>query len=287
VIPSLRAGLRLLLALPVSTIAWLWASSASLLLRPWPRARVRQQGRAFRFWSRGLCAVLGVRVRVEGRAPEPPFFLVSNHLSYLDILVLGTELRGVFVAKAEIDRWPLFGALCRSVNTIFIDRRAKRELHRILAEIERTLGAGQGVLIFPEGTSSAGHDVLPFRSPLLDLPARLGYAVHWAALGYRVPEGSPPAHLAVSWWADMPLGPHLRELLRLPWIEATLRLGGEPVAAADRKHLAERLHAEVRARFEPLVEVAEVERLLALRESDPGALPPVLAAAARRATTLR
>jgi 1-acyl-sn-glycerol-3-phosphate acyltransferase len=221
-------------------------------------------------------------VRVEGRAPEPPFVLVSNHLSYLDILVLGTELRCVFVAKAEIDRWPVFGALCRSVATIFIDRRAKRELHRILAEMETTLAAGQGIVIFPEGTSSAGHDVLAFRSPLLDLPVRLGRPVHWATLGYRVPPGAPPAHLVVAWWADMPFGPHVRALLRLEWIEATLRLGGAPIAAEDRKHLAERLRAEVVARFEPMVAAGEVERLLALRESDPVALPAALAGGAGR-----
>lgn len=275
----LRILRRLTLAAPVTALAYGWALSASLLLRPWPRLRARQQGRAFRFWCRSLCRIFGVRVRASGVAPRPPFFLVANHLSYADILVLGTELPCIFVAKAEIDRWPLFGALCRSVNTIFIDRQAKRELPKVLGRIETTLSSGQGVVIFPEGTSSAGHRVLPFRSSLLDLPARLGYAVHWAAVSYRVPPGATPAHLSVGWWGEMPLAPHLREFLSLPWIEATVAFGEEPLAGDDRKQLAEALHREVAASFVPLVDRAEVERLEALRVSDPAALPAVLRAA--------
>jgi len=252
------------------------ALGASLLLAPWPGARVRQQGHAFRFWCRSLCRIFGLRVRPSGTPPKPPFFLVANHLSYADILVLGTELPCVFVAKAEIDGWPLFGALCRSVNTIFIDRRAKRELPRILARIETTLAAGQGVVIFPEGTSSAGHDVMPFRSALLDLPARLGYAVHWASISYRVPAGELPAHLSVGWWGDMPLAPHLAEFLALSWVEAPLAFGAQPFEDDDRKRLAERLRAAVREEFVPLVAGEEIARLEALRESDPAALPPLL-----------
>jgi 1-acyl-sn-glycerol-3-phosphate acyltransferase len=276
VIASLRALYRLLLALPITAWSYGWALAASILLRRWPQRRVREQGRAYRWWSRGLCRVFGVRVRVTGEPPRAPFFLVSNHLSYLDILVLGTQIPCVFVAKAEIDRWPLFGALCRSVNTIFIDRKAKRSLPRVLAEIEIALAAGQGVVIFPEGTSGAGHEVMPFRSPLLDLPARLGYPVHWAALTYRVPEDATPAHLSVTWWGDMPLAPHVGEMLRLPWIEASLAFGPAPIAEPDRKRLAEQLRLEIEARFEPVVERSEIERLLALRESDPASLPRVL-----------
>ncbi|MCM2269421.1 MAG: 1-acyl-sn-glycerol-3-phosphate acyltransferase [Thermoanaerobaculia bacterium] len=274
----LRAFRRLALAAPVTFVAWAWAATASIALAPWPGARVRQQGHAFRFWCRALCRIFGVRVRAAGTPPRPPFFLVANHLSYVDILVLGTELRCVFVAKAEIDDWPLFGALCRSVNTIFIDRQAKRDLPAILARIETTLGAGQGVVIFPEGTSSAGHEVPPFRSALLDLPARMGHAVHWATISYRVPAGATPPHLSVAWWGDMPLVPHLREFLALPWIEAPLVFGAEPCRDDDRKRLAERLRAAVAAGFEPIVTREEVARLEALRVSDPAALPPPLGA---------
>lgn len=273
---TLRALGRLLLAVPATFVAWAWASTATLALRPWPRVKVRHQGRAFRFWCRSLCRIFGIRVTRRGPTPRPPFFLVANHLSYVDVLVLGTELPCIFVAKAEIDRWPIFGALCRSVNTIFIDRASKRALPAVIAAIETTLAAGQGVVIFPEGTSGAGHAVLPFRSSLLELPARMGYPVHQATLTYAVPPGAPPAHLSVTWWGEMPLAPHLSSFLRLAWVDARLEFGDGAIAGEDRKQLADRLHAAVARRFEPLVESAEVERLLALRDSDPAALPPVL-----------
>ncbi|HSM13202.1 MAG TPA: lysophospholipid acyltransferase family protein, partial [Thermoanaerobaculia bacterium] len=179
-------------------------------------------------------------------------------------------------AKAEIDGWPLFGALCRSVNTIFIDRKAKRRLPEVIVQVERTLAAGQGVVIFAEGTSGAGDRVLPFRSSLLDLPARLGEPVRWAALGYGVRGDAAPAHLAVTWWGDMPLGPHLWSFLQLRGVDARLVLGAEPVAAGNRKQLSEALFHRVSGAFEPMVATAEVERLLALRETDPAAVPPIL-----------
>jgi hypothetical protein len=104
----------------------------------------------------------------------------------------------------------------------------------------------------------------------------MGYPVHQATLGYRVPEGEGPVHLAVTWWGDMPLGEHLREFLRLSRIEAPLRFGGTAIADTDRKLLAERLRREVVERFEPMVAGEEIARLLALRESAPEAVPPVL-----------
>jgi 1-acyl-sn-glycerol-3-phosphate acyltransferase len=275
---ALRALLRLTIVAATAFGCWLAAVTGSLVLARWPHARSRWRGRVFRLFSRVLCRALGVRVRVSGPAPEPPFVLVSNHVSYLDILVLGTRLPCVFVAKSEIDDWPVFGALCRSVNTVFVDRSSKRDLPRVLARIEEELAASQGIVIFAEGTSGAGDRVMPFRSSLLELPARIGRPVHWAALGYRAPADAPPTHLSITWWGEMPLMPHLRQLLRLRRIEASLTFGAEPVVHLDRKRLADELWRAVDGAFEPMVERAEVERLLALRNSDPSSVPAILRA---------
>ena len=258
----------------------LFAYSAALAARACGifsrRFAVRGQGWAYQVWSKALCRIFGVRVTVRGPAPKPPFFLVSNHLSYIDIFVLGTQLPCVFVAKAEIDGWPIFGAISRSVNTIFIDRRSKRKLPQILARIEEALGAGQGVVIFPEGTSGAGDCVMPFRSPLLEFAMSSAEGVHHATINYRSPAGEAPTHLSVSWWGDMPLGAHLREFLWLPHVEASIHFGDAPVRGDDRKLLTAELHREVVARFEPFVESAEVERLKRLKKEDPQQLPRVL-----------
>ncbi|KAB2953965.1 MAG: 1-acyl-sn-glycerol-3-phosphate acyltransferase [Thermoanaerobaculia bacterium] len=273
---SLRAAARLTGAVVTTVPCYLAALVGGWLLWFSPRTCARWHGRVFQAWSRTLCRILAVRVGVTGPAPEPPFVLVSNHVSYLDILVLGTRLPCVYVAKAEIDEWPVFGAMCRAVNTIFIDRKAKRDVTRVMKEMEGMLAAHQGIVVFAEGTSGAGDAVLPFRSSLLDLPARLGRPVHWAAISYGLPEGSPPAHLSVTWWGDMPLLPHVRALARLDRIDASVVFGAESLHDGDRKLLAERLHRAISAAFSPMVESAEVERLLALRESDPDAVPPIL-----------
>lgn len=110
------------------------------------------------------------------------------------------------------------------------------------------------MVIFPEGTSSPGATVAAFRSPLLALPARRGMPVHAATLSYRTPEGEPPAHLAVCWWGEGELLPHLAGLFRLSRIDAALDRAAAPVVAADRKILAARLRAEVSERFRPAVD---------------------------------
>lgn len=216
-----------------------------------PIARGRWRGRFLRTWSRAFLRVLGVRVAWRGPAPDPPFLLAANHLSYLDILVLSSRLPTTFVAKAEIASWPVLGPLCSSFGTLFVDRSRKSDLPRLLGRLGAALAAGSGVVFFPEGTSSAGGGVLPFRSPLLALPAASGHPVHAAALAYRTPPGEEPAHLAVCWWGDMPFSPHLASLLGLSRIEATVSVAPEPLVDADRKALALVLREAVLGEFSP------------------------------------
>ena len=110
--------------------------------------------------SRAFLVHPQVRI-VEGRPPEPPFFLVTNHLSYVDIPVIGSQVGAIFIAKSEISSWPAVGFMCRSINTIFIDRTLRRDLSRVMREIDREMEHGMGVVLFGEGTSSKGATVLP------------------------------------------------------------------------------------------------------------------------------
>lgn len=216
-----------------------------------PTARGRWRGKFLRIWSRSFLRVLGVRVSWRGPAPEPPFLLAANHLSYLDILVLASRLPTTFVAKAEVAGWPVLGPLCSSFGTLFVDRSRKSDLPRLLGRLEGALSAGCGVVFFPEGTSSAGAGILPFRSPLLALPAASGHPVHAAALSYRTLPDEAPAHLSVCWWGDMPFGSHLVPLLGLSRIEATVSVAPEPLVDADRKALAMALREAVLGEFAP------------------------------------
>jgi 1-acyl-sn-glycerol-3-phosphate acyltransferase len=193
-------------------------------------------------WARAIAAVLRVRVEVHGAPPRAPFLLVANHLSYLDVIVLASQIPGcVFVAKAEVRRWPFLGPICAALGTLFVDRGSRSDVPRVLAAMEEALARGLGVIVFPEGTSTEGATVGPFRSPLLAAAARLGRPVHAAVLRYREP--------AVCWWGDASLAPHLWSLLKLPELELTLDCTAPPVVETDRKLLAERLRERVLERF--------------------------------------
>ena len=217
----------------------------ALPLALFPGAWRRFREGLFRATSRALLRLLRFEVRVSGPLPRPPYLLVSNHLSYLDVIVLASRLPDRFVAKQEVQGWPLLGPMCKGFGTIFIDRSDRRDIPRVLAEIERSLARGEGVILFPEGTSSSGDDVRSFRSPLLALPARQGFPVHAAALRYRTPEGEPPARDAVCWWGEAALFPHLVGLFRLSKVEAFVDFAPEPFVDEDRKRLAERLREAV------------------------------------------
>lgn len=189
---------------------------------------------------------------MDGAAPAAPFFLVSNHLSYLDIVIYAALGPARFVAKREVRGWPGVGFLAWAMATIFIDRRSGRDTVRALEDLAGAVADGDGVVLFAEATSTAGQAVLPFRPALLEWAARTGHPVHFASLTYRTPPGGPTADLAVCWWGDMTFGSHLVDLCRLPWIEATVRYGREPIEDTDRKRLADRLHRAVAAQFIPV-----------------------------------
>ena len=244
-----------LIALTVALYPLLVA--AMILLLPAPQARLRSRNAIFHLWSRLCLRVLGGRLIVDGRPPTAPFFLVSNHLSYIDILVLASVVDTFFIAKAEIRSWPLFGLLCRTVGTIFIDRELRRDVQRVNRLVADTLQEGYGVVLFPEGTSSQGHEVMAFRSALLAYPAQQGMAVHCSTLCYRTPPGEIPANLSICWWGDAPFGPHFLQLLGVARFEARVRFIEAVVTGEDRKELARTLRERISEHFEPVVAIED------------------------------
>jgi len=254
---GLRAAIRFLLVSLLTTVHILALLLAALVLFALPRLRARWRMLVFRSWSRSVLFVLGVEVEVEGRPPEPPFLLVTNHLSYVDVPVVGTQVGAIFVAKAEISSWPGVGFMCRAINTIFIDRNVRRDLPRVMREIDREMEHGMGVVLFPEGTSSKGATLLPFRPSLLESAARSDTPVSFATLSYHTPEGEPPAHLAVCWWGGMDFSPHALQFARLRRVHAKIVFGDEPIHDVDRKQLAQKLRTAMMERFEPVVDEGE------------------------------
>ncbi|MBL8208616.1 MAG: 1-acyl-sn-glycerol-3-phosphate acyltransferase [Blastocatellia bacterium] len=217
----------------------------------------------FRHWAKTIVSVLGIKIRTNEIVPATPFFLVSNHLSYLDIVVLASQLDCVFIAKREVESWPVFGLLSRSMNTIFIDRARASDIPRVNALIVETLQSGQNIVVFPEGTSTAGASILPFKPSLLEPVARGHFPVAYSSIHYRTPPAEPPAHLSVCWWGTMTLMPHLWGVFRLSAIEATLTFGIETIRGTDRKELAQMLHEAVTTIFTPSTKSETVPRAVA------------------------
>jgi len=211
----------------------------------------------FRAWARAAARVMNLKISASGPIPEAPFFLVSNHLSYVDVVVFASLVDCVFVAKSEVARWPVVGRLCRSVSTIFIDRARHSDVTRANRSIRQTMAKGDGVVLFAEGTSTDGGGVRPFKSSLLETAARAGFAVSYSAISYRTRGTDRPARLAVCWWGDMTFLGHLFALLRLSEVRAAVSFGAEKIREGDRKALARRLWSAVSDQLTTVVKLEE------------------------------
>ncbi|MEI6352052.1 MAG: lysophospholipid acyltransferase family protein [Verrucomicrobiota bacterium] len=238
----LRIGfrvLRLLIALALSAIAYFFAititgRSGSVLARS-----VWMQGTA-----RRLMSALAIEPTYIG---EPPTrgVLVSNHLSYLDILVFGARHPLVFISKSEVAGWPIFGQLAKWAGTLFIRRDLRSDVVRIGEEMPRILDAGVVLAFFPEGTSTGGDRVLPFRASLMAPLAEKGWVATPAFLRYELEPGDGSVEDEVAYWRDMVFGPHLLNLMGKRGVRAVVTYGQPEPACPDRKALAGQLREKV------------------------------------------
>ncbi len=198
--------------------------------------------------SRAALAILGLKWRVVGAAQgmrgARPGVLVSNHASWLDIFALNAAGPVFFVAKSEVAAWPFIGWLARATGTLFI-RRDPRAARAQVAALGERLELGQRLLFFPEGTSSDGMRVLPFRSTLFDailnhhMKSGPDLFVHPVTLLWRAPAGQDARFY--GWWGDMDLAPHLLQVLARPRQGSVTLIAHAPVRVADfadRKALA-------------------------------------------------
>jgi 1-acyl-sn-glycerol-3-phosphate acyltransferase len=254
-VDSLRGSLRALLL-------FLWTAAAYLPMRLSLRltGRMLEPGRrfrsaTFRAWCRFFLRLSGARVQVLGSAPQGQFFLVGNHLGYVDILLLGAHLPDCcFVAQSGVADWPLIGPLAASLDTVFVDRGDLAGLRQVNAQVAATLDQGRSIVLFPEGTSSPGIRVERFMPPVLEPAAARRMPVHPCSVAYKTEADRAPAHDSICWWGDMGFADHAFRLLCLPGYEARLVFGDAPVVSADRKNLARELERSVGKIFRPTVE---------------------------------
>jgi lyso-ornithine lipid O-acyltransferase len=207
---GLSAFLRILcfvvLTLPLMPLQWLFIKLWPAMARTFPH-----------HYHKLVCRILGFRVNIRGRLPQAgQCLIVSNHVSWIDIVVLSAVAPLSFVAKREVAGWPLFGWLAKLQRTVFVDRERRHSTKHSRTELETRLADGDRVVLFPEGTSHDGASILPFKSSFFAaatapeiaiVPVTLAYTRNW---GLPLTRRNRP-HFA--WYADMDLMPHLWEAL--------------------------------------------------------------------------
>ncbi|MBX3733453.1 MAG: 1-acyl-sn-glycerol-3-phosphate acyltransferase [Verrucomicrobiae bacterium] len=192
--------------------------------------------------ARRLCRILDWSFETAGTPPDATLY-GANHLGYADIVMLAAATPVVFVSKSEVRSWPILGTLASCAGTLFLNRQRKEDLVTVARQFEPVTAAGIPVVVFLEGTSSDGSQVLPFRASLLAPAVAAGWNVAPVALDYSVRPGSVARD--VAWWGDQGFMPHFLNLLARDAVHARIAFGGALPAGPDRKALARTLHAAV------------------------------------------
>ena len=191
--------------------------------------------------ARRMLAALEIDVKVSGRMPDGGL-VVCNHLSYVDVLVIAAQGPVVFVAKSDVRKWPVIGKLLETSGTILAERGRPLTAPATAHCIRAALDHGMIVVLFPEGTSSDGSSVLPFKPALLQAALDADASITPAAISYLVDGGD--AARDVCYWGDAVFLPHLIHLAALKQTNAHLIIGTPVDFPGHRKQAAVRLHRE-------------------------------------------
>lgn len=185
-------------------------------------------------WARMGAWLAGIRVLREGKPMRHPGAIVANHGSWLDIFVVRAAAPIYFVSKAEVRNWPVIGWLATTTDTLFIERKRSAAGEHAAALLDR-LGRGQKLCFFPEGTSSDGLRVLPFKSTLFSVfmsdDVKESMWVQPVTVIYRAPKGEPENFY--GWWGDMPFAGHVLQVFGRSTGGAATVVFHDPVRAAD------------------------------------------------------
>lgn len=230
-----------------------------LLAAVWlPRLHVQSQRELVRRWSAGILRILHVIPRVSGNIPandDLPVLLVANHISWLDIWSINAVFPVRFVSKSEVRDWPVIGWLAVRTRVIFIERARRHDTARVSGMTAKALGEGDAVCMFPEGTTSDGTRVLPFRSSLLQAPIDAG--VNVLPLAIRYPSETGGVNTGVAYYGDITLWQSLCSVLAQRQIPVELHfLSMVATRGLDRRQLTHYCREAINGQWHPAVRAA-------------------------------
>lgn len=216
--------------------------------RHFPRLDPAARREHVRDWSLRLLALLGIGLHSRGEPQGGPVMIVANHVSWLDIVALNAVHPARFVSKAEVRGWPVVGWLVAQAGTLFLERHRRRDALRVVHQVSMALGHGDVVAVFPEGTTSEGHGVLPFHANILQAAIGAGVAVQPVALRYRDPRH--PVSPAAAYVGETTLLASLWRVVRAQGLVVELDwLAPVDPQTQSRRDLADRLRRAIAAQL--------------------------------------
>lgn len=240
---------------------------ASLPMAAWQVMALRSNdriddGRIPHLWHRMAVRLLGIRIHMRGApSKQRPLLIASNHISWSDIMVLGSLDEVHFIAKSEVAGWPIFGLLAKLQRSVFVERSQRRKSGEQASEIAKRMTNGDPMVLFAEGTTGDGNTLLPFKSTLfgaakaaLQAGASETVAIQPVAIAYTRLQGLPMDRRGrshIAWIGDIDLLPHVASLLREGALDVEVHFG-EPIEVRpgdDRKKIAREVEASVKSMF--------------------------------------
>ncbi|WP_027362459.1 lysophospholipid acyltransferase family protein [Desulfospira joergensenii] len=209
--------LFLVLVLTVFRMAGVIAAS---LVRGWSGTRVAGQASQ---WAEALVSRLDIDIVLEGRLPNRGVLVVSNHRSYLDIVVILSHIESTFLAKAELRKWPVFGYAAMKGNTVFVDRADPKSREISRRQLAERLDQGISVVVFPEGTTHEGPGLLEFKKGIFHMAAKKGIPVVPVAILYE--------NRAAAWVGEDSFIPHFLKIFKNRRLKTHMTVG--PVLKED------------------------------------------------------
>ena len=216
---TILAIFRIIIFLTSSLLILILFKIVKLFFSKFPKIRALLNQIIFKYWSITLIKSLGGKITLKNWDVKGKTVFVSNHVSYLDIIILNAVHPFAFVAKSEIATWPLLGSLSKGVDTIFLDRSNPLAVKNLYKDIDYKLTYGDSVLIFPEGTTSSGEEILDFKKAIF-MPI-LRAKKHHNKLGcisikYKLDPKYGDAKEKLAWWGDMEFMGHFWSLVMIP-----------------------------------------------------------------------
>jgi 1-acyl-sn-glycerol-3-phosphate acyltransferase len=235
---AVRSSVRL------TRIGMFTAETLARLLLEGAGSSLEQRARELSWVAENMAALTGARPRIQGNVPVGPCVLVSNHVSYLDPVVIASQVRCAPIAKSEVMHWPAMGEIARRTGVLFVKRGSAHSGARVLREGLRALAQGVSILVFPEGTTTIGDGVLPFRRGALGLAKLAGVPVVPVAVRYEERDA--------AWVGNESFVPHLARTVARPTTTMTVHfLAALDTERASVDELRDAAHACIEAQLRP------------------------------------